>query len=177
MKKLYLTIIAVFLSITGQCFGEWKYDASSETYKGYIDYSKIKTEGLYKSLWSLNDYISPQSNSLGKQYKSVVSKRVIDCQASRTQIVALFQYSEEMGNGVIVFSENYKIRESDWGYHPPDSFGDGFIKAACIKSQTPTVIAPVITKPIPNNPQDIKRQRCINLGLAPNSADFQQCMK
>jgi len=28
-----------------------------------------------------------------------------------------------------------------------------------------------------NLPQDIKRQRCINLGLAPNSVDFQQCMK
>jgi len=33
------------------------------------------------------------------------------------------------------------------------------------------------TKPPVNNTQDNKRQRCINLGLAPNSADFQQCMK
>jgi len=33
------------------------------------------------------------------------------------------------------------------------------------------------TKPPVNHAQDIKRQRCINLGLAPNSADFQQCMK
>ena len=33
------------------------------------------------------------------------------------------------------------------------------------------------TKPPVNNAQDIKRQRCINLGLAPNSVDFQQCMK
>ena len=32
------------------------------------------------------------------------------------------------------------------------------------------------SKPPPSNPQDNKRQRCINLGLAPNSADFQQCM-
>jgi hypothetical protein len=33
------------------------------------------------------------------------------------------------------------------------------------------------TKPTVNNAQDIKRQRCINLGLLPNSADFQQCIK
>lgn len=32
------------------------------------------------------------------------------------------------------------------------------------------------TKPHVNNAQDVKRQRCINLGLAPNSADFQQCI-
>jgi len=32
-------------------------------------------------------------------------------------------------------------------------------------------------KPPVNNAQEIKRQRCINLGLAPNSADFQQCVK
>ena len=32
------------------------------------------------------------------------------------------------------------------------------------------------TKPPANNAQDIKRQKCIRLGLAPNSADFQQCM-
>jgi MORN repeat len=28
-----------------------------------------------------------------------------------------------------------------------------------------------------NNMQDTKRQRCLNLGLLPDSADFQQCMK
>jgi hypothetical protein len=32
------------------------------------------------------------------------------------------------------------------------------------------------TKPPVNNAQDNKRQKCMNLGLAPNSADFQQCM-
>ena len=44
--------------------------------------------------------------------------------------------------------------------------------------QAQTTPPPVIPKPpVPvSNPQDIKRQKCIRLGLAPNSADFQQCM-
>ena len=40
----------------------------------------------------------------------------------------------------------------------------------------PPVIAPVTPKPPVNNAQDIKRQKCIRLGLAPGSADFLQCM-
>jgi TonB family protein len=35
-------------------------------------------------------------------------------------------------------------------------------------------IKPVI--PLISNPQDIKRQKCMRLGLAPGSADFRQCM-
>ena len=35
----------------------------------------------------------------------------------------------------------------------------------------------LITKPPANNAQDIKRQKCIRLGLLPDSADFKECMK
>ena len=46
-----------------------------------------------------------------------------------------------------------------------------------IQAQTPpTVTPPVVPKTSVNNPQDIKRQKCIRLGLAPGSADFQQCI-
>jgi len=168
MKKLYLTIIAVLLSITGQCFGEWKYDAGSNNFDSYIDYSRIKTEGLHKSIWALQDLKSPETNPLGKQFKSEVQKRVVDCQRSRSQLVALYQYPEQMGKGAVVFTANYQILEKDWEYEPPNSIGERYIKAACGTSNP---------KPPVSNTLDNKRQRCINLGLAPNSADFQQCMK
>ena len=46
-----------------------------------------------------------------------------------------------------------------------------------VQAQTPpTVTPPVIPKPPVNNAQDIKRQKCIRLGLVPGSADFQQCI-
>jgi len=46
-----------------------------------------------------------------------------------------------------------------------------------VQAQSPPVVAPpVVPKPPANNAQDVKRQRCISLGLVPNSADFKQCM-
>jgi hypothetical protein len=35
---------------------------------------------------------------------------------------------------------------------------------------------PVVPKPPVNNAQDIKRLKCIRLGLTPGSVDFQQCI-
>ena len=147
---------------------EWKYFDSTDIYDSYIDYSRIKTEGRYKSMWDLQDNKSTQTFE-GKQFKSSMTKRVVDCQASRYQFLAIYDYSEQMGKGEVVASSIYQIKESSWKYSPPNSIGDGFLKVACASNSNP--------KPPANNAQDIKRQRCINLGLAPNSADFQQCMK
>jgi len=147
---------------------EWTYDGSSNIYDSYIDYSRIKTEGRYKSMWFLADFKSPETFQ-GIQSKSSTAKYLIDCQASRYQIVALYSYSEQMGKGRIVLSENNQIKESKWSIPPPNSFSEGYIQVACATNNNP--------KPPVSNTQDNKRQRCINLGLAPNSADFQQCMK
>jgi hypothetical protein len=51
-----------------------------------------------------------------------------------------------------------------------------FVQAQTHPTVTPPVVPPVIPKPPVNNAQDIKRQKCIRLGLAPGSADFQQCI-
>jgi hypothetical protein len=112
---------------------EWKYDGSTSDLDNYIDYSRIRTEGLYKSMWVLRDFKSPQTNASGKQFKSSVSKEVIDCQRSRMQSVALFHYSEQMGSGEMVFSGNYQVLETDWKYHPPNTMGDSLINTACRK--------------------------------------------
>jgi len=124
-------MLALLLSITGQCFGEWKYSGATDTDRFYIDFSRIKTEGRYKSMWYLADFKTPQTNSAGKSFKSEVIKLMVDCQASRTQEVAFFSYSEQMGAGKVVDSGSSPIKESEWGYEAPNSIGDGFIKAAC----------------------------------------------
>jgi hypothetical protein len=173
MKKLLL--ILCLLSITAHA--EWKLDGQADTFKAYIDYSRIKTEGQYISMWVLYDFNSPKSSSSGNQYLSETWKKVIDCQGSRLQSVAKYFYSEQMGKGAVVDSGNYQIKESDWQNPPPNSFNEGFIKIACVQTQTPPpVIAPITPKPSVNNAQDTKRQKCIRLGLAPGSVDFQQCM-
>jgi len=127
MKKLLL-ILCLF-SVTAHA--EWKYYDSTDTFTSYVDYSRIKTEGKYKSMWDLDDYKSPQHLPSGKQFKSLVGKTLIDCQASRIQIVALFAYSEQMGKGEVVLSENNEILESRWKYFPPNTMADGKINIAC----------------------------------------------
>ena len=81
-------------------------------------------------MWDLYDLKLPKIDS-GKQYKSSVVKHIIDCQASKSQLVAFYKYSGQMGMGEVVGSANYQIQESDWQYPPPNSFGDGFINIAC----------------------------------------------
>lgn len=127
MKKLLL-ILCLF-SMTAHA--EWKDDGGNDDLDSYIDYSRIQTEGRYKSMWALQDFKSPQTNSLGNRFKSSVVKRIVDCQASRSQYVAIYQYSGQMGIGNIVFSETYQIQESKWLYPPPNSIGEGYIKVAC----------------------------------------------
>ena len=116
MKKILL-ILCLF-SMTAHA--QWKYETTttnlSNNYDSYLDYSKIRTEGRYKSIWDLKDYKSPETEASGKQYKSVVLKNIVDCQASKFQIAALYFYSEQMGKGAVVDSANYQVLESNWTY-------------------------------------------------------------
>jgi len=127
MKKLLLILCLFSMTANAQ----WNFSHSSDNTSVYIDYSRIRTEGRYKSLWHLNDYKLPHTNGLGKQFKSDIAKRIVDCQASRSHLVALYHYSEQMGGGAVVFSANYQIIESDWDYPPPNSIGDSLINIAC----------------------------------------------
>ena len=51
---------------------------------------------------------------------------------------------------------------------------ESFSEESNLKSVKPFNLKPIT--PIISNPQDIKRQKCIRLGLAPGSADYQQCI-
>lgn len=160
---------------------EWKFDSSStntsNNFNIYIDYSRITTEGKYKSIWTLLDFRYSQPNlpnfddpnNLEKEYKSSAQKRMVDCQASKLRTVAIYEYSEQMGKGKVVRSYDVLIKEYDWQIASADSFNERLINIACATNNNP--------KPSASSAQDTKLQKCIRLGLAPNSADFQQCMK
>ena len=106
---------------------EWESNGLTEKYFSYIDSSRIKIEGRYKSIWELQDFISPDIFA-GKQSKSAVVKSLIDCQSSRSNIVDFYFYSEQMGGGEIIHSSHDQL---GWKSPPPNSIGDSLINIAC----------------------------------------------
>lgn len=129
MKKILLILCLFSMS----AHAEWQYFGNTDIATFYIDYSRIKTEGRYKSMWHLVDLKSPQTALTGKQYKSYILKNLVDCQGPRFQKVAVYNYSEQMSKGEVVWSHNFQIVESDWGweYPPPNSIYDDLMNTTC----------------------------------------------
>ena len=100
--------------------------------------------------------------------------------------VGQYVNGERTGQGTYTFANGNKY-VGQFKDNKYDGFGtlynsDGSIRQQGIwkddqfvQAQTPPV-KEVKPKPTVNNSQDIKRQKCIRLGLVPGSVDFQQCM-
>jgi len=128
MIKLLTILMA--LTFSQSVLAEWTKVGESNKLYFYIDFSKIKKENQYISIWDLSDYKIPQTLN-GKQFKSRIIKNVVDCNMSRNQTVAFYDYFEQMGKGEVVSSKSFSIRESDWDYPPPNSFRETAINIAC----------------------------------------------
>jgi hypothetical protein len=81
------------------------------------------------------------------------------------------QWTDDKRNGQgVLYNPNGSIKQQGiWR-------NGEFVQSQTSQIQPPKIV-PVVPKPPGNNAQDIKRQKCINLGLAPGSIDFQQCVK
>lgn len=102
--------------------------------------------------------------------------------------VGLFKDDKRNGQGTLTFTDGEKY-VGQWKDESYDGFGTYYYANGSIKQQglwrndqfiqaqtPPAVTPPVVPRPPVNSAQDIKRQKCIRLGLAPGSADFQQCI-
>ena len=170
MKKLLLILCLMTSSISyaqnnlppcngnywNNCFGEEKYD-NGDKYLGQWKDNKRNGQGTYTYANGdkyVGQYIDGKINGQGTYTFADGDKYV-------------GQYIDDKRSGQgILYNPNGSIKQQ--GLWRDDNF---------VQAQTPpTVTPPVVPKPPVNNAQDIKRQKCIRLGLAPGSADFQQCM-
>jgi len=140
------------------CYGEWKYD-NGIIYIGEWLYNQKSGRGI--STW-------PDGDKYVGQYKDDTRNG----QGTYTfndgkKYVGQWKEGKRNGQGVLYNANGIISQQGLWR-------DDVFVQVPT----PPPVKTPVAPKPpVPiSNPQDIKRQKCINLGLAPNSADFQQCM-
>ena len=161
------------------CFGAYDFP-SGDKYVGQFKDGKRNGQGTY-TFANGNKYIGQfKDDNFNGQGTATF--------ANGNKYVGQFKDDKRNGQGTFTWSdgEKYVGQFKDDKY---DGFGtfyyaDGSIfqqglyrDDKFIQAQTPpTITPPVVPKPPVNNAQDIKRQKCIRLGLVPNSADFQQCM-
>ena len=129
MKLLIAALLAVFS--TG-AMAEWTYLTSSEdnAYDIYIDKTTIRKRGNVAKMWELMDFKAPQKEASG----SYLSSRMLeeyDCVEIRQRLLALTDFSGNMGSGQIIFNHQYDDRK--WAYIATGSIGMDKWKAACKK--------------------------------------------
>ena len=129
MKLLIAALLAVFS--TG-AMAEWTYLTSSEdnAYDIYIDKTTIRKRGNVAKMWELRDFKAPQKEASG----SYLSSRMLaeyDCVEIRQRLLALTDFSGNMGSGQIIFNHQYD--DSKWADIAPGTIGMDKWKAACKK--------------------------------------------
>jgi len=141
-----------------RCYGEFTYNDGTR-YQGQWLNSKRNGQGTY--------YFANGDKYIGQWVSGIMEGQASYIWRDGSKYIGQYKNDKRNGYGTYYNANGSVNQQGMWK--------DGDI----IKAQTtPPVIAPVVPKPpVPiSNPQDIKRQKCIRLGLAPNSADFQQCM-
>ena len=137
------------------CFGEWIYGGSSKYIGDWVN-DKYNGQGTYTQ----GDWFKYIGQFKDGKFNGQGSYTFIE-----GKYIGQFRDDKYHGYGILYYPNGKVFQQGLWN--------DGkFIQA----QNSPTVTPPVVPKPLVNHPQDIKRQKCIRLGLLPDSADFKECM-
>ncbi len=130
MKLLIAALLTMFS--TG-AMAEWTYLTSNEdkTRDIYIDKATIRKQGNVAKMWVVFDHKSPRKAAGGESYSSEKSFTEYDCVEIRRSLLSTIYYSDNMGKGEAVLTEQYD--NSKWRDIAPDSVGMSEWKAACKK--------------------------------------------
>ena len=174
MKKLLFTLYLITSSITyaqsnlppcngnfkGPCFGVYVFP-SGDKYEGQWKDNKYDGQGTFT--WSDGKKYVGQFKDNKKNGQGTFTF------ANGNKYVGQFQDDKYGGFGTFYNANGSINQQGLWR-------DNNFVQAQTPPAVNPPVVPPVIPKPPVNNAQDIKRQKCIRLGLASGSADFQQCI-
>jgi hypothetical protein len=196
MKKLLFILCLITSSIlfaqsnlppcngnfSGPCFGTYEYP-SGDKYLGQYRDGKRNGQGTF--------IFANGEKYVGQWKDNIRNGQGTSTFADGNKYVGQFKDDERNGQGTFTFANGNKyvgqFKDDKYGgfgtlYNPNGSIkqqglwrDDKFVQAQTPQAPPPRV-APVVPKPPVNNAQDIKRQKCINLGLAPGTTDFQQCI-
>jgi len=129
MSRIILFLATLLLS--GSVFAQWNLFGRTEALSIYLDQGSIQRQGEVAQMWQLYDYTTAQW--VGTQHVVMSIKHLVeyDCSTMRVRIIAGAAFSEQMGSGRTVSSEN--MPNAEWNSIPPGGTGETTWKIACGK--------------------------------------------
>ncbi len=126
-KAVLMMLLAV---VSSSAAADWLWVGVRESTATYFDFSTISRADNMAKLWKLIDYETSPAQNFAKPYKSHKEQAEFDCEKRKMRHVALIFYSNNMGEGEAVFTENVP---GAWTFHPAGSIDNFLLKIACGK--------------------------------------------
>ena len=129
MKRLLL--ITFLLLSSGPAYAEWvKVGDSDEAGKTvYVDPTTIRRNSNLVKMWQFYDYKNVQTVG-GVRFLTAKEQWEFDCAEERSRVLALKQFSGNMGSGTVVYTNS---QVGKWLPVMPGSMGQTAWKVACGK--------------------------------------------
>jgi hypothetical protein len=132
MKRLLFFTFFTFLVLSAELvYAEWiKVSDSDEAGKTvYVNPSTIRRNSNLVKMWQVNDYKTVQTVG-GVRFLTAKEQWEFDCAEMRSRVVALKEYSGNMGSGTVVYTNS---QVGKWLPVISDSLGQTVWKIACGK--------------------------------------------
>ena len=146
------------------CFGAYDFP-SGNNYVGQWENNKKNGQGIFS--WTFGD------KYVGQWKDDKMNGQGTFTFPSGSKYVGAFKDGNYNGFGTLYNANGSIFQQGLWR---DDAFVQSQTPPPVIAPVVPPVVPQVVPIPLANTAQDIKRQKCIRLGLVPGSADFQQCM-
>ena len=107
MKQLLLITLLVLSS--GPAHAEWLL-LGGDNQAGmalYLDPGTIRRNGDQVTMWILYDFKTVQTKEVGDSFLSATIQREYDCRSERTRLLAITNYSDQMGSGKMVSTSTF----------------------------------------------------------------------
>ena len=103
VKILLLGLVLLIQSFSSNA--QWTISGTNNEFTHYINRATIRRTGDLSTMWSLWDYNKVITTDQYK-YLSDSEQREYDCKAKKHRVLGFFWFSQEMGNGDVVYSTN-----------------------------------------------------------------------
>ena len=128
-RRTLAVLLAVLLPAAVQA--EWMPLGRNEDFRLYLDQQLIRKNGDFTQIWQLMDFTAAQWTDAQTVVWSIKTLIEYDCAAMRSRTLAGEAYSEQMGGGRMMGSE--QVADAQWESVEPGSTRDKVRQIACAK--------------------------------------------